>query len=103
MWYNFLLEKNIVPDFLIRTGIRKLLRQRLNEENKGSSDAQQKHLQGLVEELKKSPIAMETGTANEQHYEVPTRFYQYCLGKHLKYSSGYWKEGVKDIDTSEKN
>lgn len=25
------------------------------------------------------------------------------MGKHLKYSSGYWKEGVMDIDTSEKD
>jgi cyclopropane-fatty-acyl-phospholipid synthase len=40
--------------------------------------------------------------ANEKRYEVPTEFYQYCLGKHLKYSSGYWKDGLNDIDTSEK-
>jgi cyclopropane-fatty-acyl-phospholipid synthase len=57
----------------------------------------------LIEELKNSPIAVNTVDANEQHYEVPTKFYQYCLGKHLKYSSGYWKDGVTDIDTSEKD
>lgn len=57
----------------------------------------------LIEELKTSPIAIETQAANEQHYEVPTEFYQYCLGKHLKYSSGYWKEGVTDIDISERD
>ncbi|MGZ3753258.1 MAG: SAM-dependent methyltransferase, partial [Mucilaginibacter sp.] len=47
------------------------------------------------------PIAVNTADANQQHYEVPTQFYQYCLGKNLKYSSGYWKDGVMDIDTSE--
>ncbi|MCE3225820.1 MAG: SAM-dependent methyltransferase [Bacteroidetes bacterium] len=103
MWYNSLLEKNLVPDFLIRTGIRKLLKQRLNDEKKTTPELQKHHLLSLVEELKKSPIAVHTKDANEQHYEVPTEFYKYCLGKHLKYSSGFWKNGVHDIDTSEKD
>lgn len=101
MWYTSLLEKNRIPDFLIRQGIRQLLKQRLADENKGNTEAQQAHLMSLIEELKNSPIAINTADANEQHYEVPTEFYQCCLGKHLKYSSGYWKQGVTDIDTSE--
>jgi cyclopropane-fatty-acyl-phospholipid synthase len=103
MWYNSLLEKDRIPDLLIRKGIRALLKQRLAQEDKGETEAQQAHLMKLIEELKSSPIAVNTADANEQHYEVPTQFYQYCLGKHLKYSSGYWKEGVTDIDTSEKD
>ena len=101
MWYNSLLEKNSIPDFLIRIGIRKLLKQRLIEEKKATVELQQDHLMQLITELKNSPIAINTAEANEQHYEVPTQFYQYCLGKNLKYSSGYWKEGVTDIDSSE--
>jgi cyclopropane-fatty-acyl-phospholipid synthase len=103
MWYESLLEKDRVPDFLIRRGIRQLLDQRLREENKGSAEAQQEHFMQLVRELESSDVAVNTKDANEQHYEVPTRFYQYCLGKHLKYSSGYWKPGVTDIDTSERD
>ena len=103
MWYNSLLEKDTLPDFIIRKGIRNLLKQRLQDENKGNTEAQQAHFMKLVEELKNSPIAINTSDANEQHYEVPTQFYQYCLGKHLKYSSGYWKDGVTDIDTSERD
>lgn len=103
MWYHSLLEKNKVPDSLIRIGIRKLLMNRLQEERKGNAEEQQQHLMQLIEELKNSPIAVNTGDANAQHYEVPTAFYQYCLGKHLKYSSGYWNDGVDDIDTSEKD
>ncbi|BAV09442.1 cyclopropane-fatty-acyl-phospholipid synthase [Filimonas lacunae] len=103
MWYNSLLEKDYFPDSLIRTGIRRLLKQRLQNENKGCTEVQQQHLLQLIQELKDSPIAVNTTDANEQHYEVPTRFYQYCLGPHLKYSSGYWKEGVTDIHTSEKD
>ena len=98
MFYDKLLEKDRIPDFLLRIGIRRLLKQRLISE-----ETKKKDLEKLIEELKNSPIAIETKAANEQHYEVPTQFYQYCLGKHLKYSSGYWKEGVTDFDTSEKD
>ena len=101
MWYDSLLEKNKVPDFLIRKGIRKLLKERLIQEKKTTVELQQAHLMKLIEELKSSPIAINTLEANEQHYEVPTKFYQYCLGRNLKYSSGYWKDGVNDIDSSE--
>ncbi len=101
MWFDSLLEQDKVPDFLIRTGIRRLLKQRLQDEDKGITEKQQQHLMQLVEDLKNSPIAVNTTDANEQHYEVPTQFYTYCLGKYLKYSSGYWKDGGTDIDTSE--
>jgi len=101
MWYDKIIEQNIVPDFLLRTGIRNLLKLRLQEEDLGDTEKQQAHLMGLIERLKASPIAVNTVDANQQHYEVPTQFYQYCLGKNLKYSCGYWKDGVNDLDTSE--
>lgn len=101
MWYDSLIEKNKLPDFVLRTGIRKLLKQRLDDEMAGDAEGQQSVFNRLLEELKNSPIAINTEDANQQHYEVPTAFYQYCLGKHLKYSSGYWNKGVNDIDTSE--
>jgi cyclopropane-fatty-acyl-phospholipid synthase len=103
MWYTPLLEKNRIPDFLIRKGIRDLLRARLAQEKQDTPEEQQAHLMRLIEVLKASPIAVNTIDANEQHYEVPTEFYQYCLGPHLKYSSGYWKPGVTDIETSERD
>jgi cyclopropane-fatty-acyl-phospholipid synthase len=101
MWYDKLIEQNKVPDILLRKGIRRLLKQRLDDENKGGVEAQQAHRMALIAQLKASPVAVNTVEANQQHYEVPTQFYQYCLGKNLKYSSGYWKEGVIDLDTSE--
>lgn len=103
MWYNTWLEKDLIPDFLIRTGIRKFLRQRLRDEHQANAGLQQKHLMTLIEELKNSPIAINTADANEQHYEVPTSFYQYCLGRNLKYSCGYWRDGVVDLNTSEED
>jgi cyclopropane-fatty-acyl-phospholipid synthase len=96
-----LLEKDLIPDLLIRTGIKILLSQRLEDEDKGSLEANRTALIEYIEKLKKSPIAVDTRAANEQHYEVPTEFYQYCLGKRLKYSGGYWPDGVTNLDESE--
>ena len=96
-----LLEKNWLPDWLIRIGIRRLLRQRLREEGQGDPCRQQAHLLALINELKRSPIAIETQAANAQHYEVPTRFYQLCLGQRLKYSSGLWTGEVASLDEAE--
>ena len=96
-----LLERNLLPDPLLRFGIRRLLAQRLREEDKGSAEAQRAHLQALIGELRRSPIAIETAAANEQHYEVPTRFYQLCLGPRLKYSGALWPVGVTTLAEAE--
>jgi cyclopropane-fatty-acyl-phospholipid synthase len=57
----------------------------------------------LLDELKSSPIAVNTTDANEQHYEVPTEFYRMVMGKHLKYSCGYWKHKNTSQDASEED
>ncbi len=103
MWYSSLIEKDLLPDFVVRYGIRKLLAERLKDEDKGNAEAQQRHFMELLEELKASPIAVNTEDANAQHYEIPADFFQLVMGKHLKYSSGYWKDGVTSIDVSEKD
>jgi cyclopropane-fatty-acyl-phospholipid synthase len=98
-----LLKKNLLPDSAIRAGIRRLLKQRLAEEKKSTPDEQQNHFNSLLEICRNSPIAIETKAANEQHYEVPTEFYQYCLGPNLKYSSGFYKEGVTSLEQAERD
>ncbi len=91
-------EAGIVPDFLIRMGIRQLLRQRLKSEiAKGKLES----IDAFVRELENSPIAIETDKANEQHYELPSAYFSLVLGKHRKYSGTYWPEGTMDLDVSE--
>lgn len=82
-----LLESDLVPDFLIRRRIRSLLAARLREEDQHDPERQQQRLIDFIRRLCQSPVAIKTAAANEQHYEVPTEFYQRVLGKHLKYSS----------------
>jgi cyclopropane-fatty-acyl-phospholipid synthase len=85
-------EKGWVPDALIRWGIRRLLRVRLRQEDRGGVEAQTQALQAFIRELKAGPIAVHTAAANEQHYELPTEFFRLCLGKHMKYSGGLWQD-----------
>lgn len=101
MWVETLLERNLLPDPLIRTGIRRRLAEKLREEGKGTEEERLQRLRNFVQELKQSPIAVDTEAANEQHYEVPPGFFEAVLGKHLKYSCGYWPEGVRDLNASE--
>jgi cyclopropane-fatty-acyl-phospholipid synthase len=96
-----LLERDLLPDFLIRLGIRRLLAERLREEDKGDPEAQQAHFMRFVESLRASPVAIETQAANEQHYELPCEFFELVLGRHLKYSSCYFDPGVTSLDEAE--
>ncbi len=92
-----LLEKNLLPDWLIRIGIRRLLAQRIREETARYDRA------AYVADLKNRALAEKTAAANEQHYEVPTSFYQYCLGKRLKYSGCLYPTGKESLDQAEEH
>ncbi|MET0656547.1 MAG: cyclopropane-fatty-acyl-phospholipid synthase family protein, partial [Steroidobacteraceae bacterium] len=96
-----LLERGRLPDGVIRWGIRRYLRQRLAQEHRGTPEAQQAHLMRFVAQLKESAIAIETHAANDQHYEVPSRFFQHALGPQLKYSCCYYATGHESLDDAE--
>ena len=85
-----LIYKNIIPDFLIRYGIRVQLRHRLLDLRQEDVEKELTAKQATVQQLSQMPIAVETAAANEQHYEVPAAFYNLCLGPSKKYSSGLW-------------
>jgi len=96
-----LAEKGVLPDTLIRFGIKRLCSQRLAEATSFSEDEMEKEHATWIDVLKESPIALVPEKANEQHYEVPPRLFELVLGKKLKYSSGFWPEGVSTLDQSE--
>ena len=92
-----LLEKNLLPDRLVRFGIRRLLAQRIREESARYDRT------AYVADMKTRALAEQTAAANEQHYEVPTPFYQYCLGKRLKYSGCLYPTGRESLDEAEEH
>ncbi|RAP33136.1 SAM-dependent methyltransferase [Candidatus Marinamargulisbacteria bacterium SCGC AG-439-L15] len=94
-----LLGSGLLSDTLLRQGIRFLLKQRLQEEKKNYRSSSWETT--LIKRLKSSPIALSTDSANEQHYEIPSRFYELVLGPYLKYSSGYWNDSAPSFSDTE--
>ena len=96
-----LAEKGLLPDAIIRLGIRRLCRQRLVDASNTNETLMEQEHAAWIDVLKESPIALVPEKANEQHYEVPPRLFELVLGDRLKYSSGLWPEGVSSLDESE--
>ncbi|HTY92296.1 MAG TPA: cyclopropane-fatty-acyl-phospholipid synthase family protein [Steroidobacteraceae bacterium] len=85
-----LAERGLLPDRVIRAGIRSLLDQRLKSlPHRGGPHAPE-YLERFTSTLAASSIATLTDKANEQHYELPAAFFRLVLGPHLKYSSAFW-------------
>jgi cyclopropane-fatty-acyl-phospholipid synthase len=55
----------------------------------------------FVQQLRESPVAINTVDANRQHYDVPARLFELTLGPHLKYSSCYWAKGDESLPEAE--
>jgi cyclopropane-fatty-acyl-phospholipid synthase len=100
-WQLRLLDKRLIPDFMVRAYIRRVLARRLREQDRGEVSRQQDALRDFLRELRAGPIALDTDRPNDQHYEVPTEFFRCVLGQRLKYSAGYWPQGVQTLDAAE--
>lgn len=94
---NQLAESGLVPDALIRQGVRRLCAERKAEIGGRNG----KDLEEFVVMMNDSPIALVPDVANEQHYEVPARFFDLVLGTHRKYSCCYWGGNVRNLDEAE--
>jgi len=94
-------EKGLLPDALIRAGIRKLCRERLQEIAVDDATQANERLFTLVEQMQQSTIALVPELANKQHYEVPAEFFKLCLGPNRKYSSAFFPEGVTELGLAE--
>jgi hypothetical protein len=96
-----LAERGLIGDSLIRLGIRRLVSQRLREQQVGGVEAQRERQRTLIAAMRASPIALHVDTANRQHYEVPAEFYEHVLGPRRKYSACLWPAGVTELTDAE--
>jgi len=94
-------ERGLLPDALIRFGIRRLCAERLRAERAGGASAQAARFEERLAELRRSAVAIHTEAANAQHYELPPAFFEACLGKRLKYSCAYFPSGDEGLDQAE--
>ncbi len=96
-----LAERGLLPDALVRLGIRRLCADRLRAERTGGPAAQTLRQTQLINMLRQSPVAIETAAANTQHYELPPAFFEQCLGPRLKYSCCHYPNGVESLAEAE--
>jgi len=94
-------EQGLVPDRVVRIGIRRLLKERLDEVHATDAEAAEAASQAFIDDMRRAPIALVPEKANEQHYEVPAGFFSKTLGPHRKYSSCYWEDGVQELAQAE--
>lgn len=88
------IDSGLVPEPVLRAGIRAICALRLRQERARDPAA-------LVDALRASEVAIATDAANAQHYEVPPEFFVRVLGPHLKYSACYWPAGVATLAAAE--
>lgn len=91
-----LAESGLLPDRMLRWGIRRLLAQRLRETQQCQRSAAE-----WIDCLSQRPLAEATEAANAQHYEIPADYFRKVLGPHLKYSSGYWTDASESLEQAE--
>lgn len=94
-------EQGLVPDRVVRAGIRRLLQQRLQEIECNDNATAADRLSTFIEMMDGSPIAPIPEKANEQHYEVPAAFFAEVLGQHRKYSCCYWSDETQTLEQAE--
>lgn len=95
------LERNLLPDAVVRRLTRLLLASRLRLGYLPSADLQLASLLDFKRSLEDMPIAVETDKANSQHYELPTSFFKLVLGKNLKYSCCYFQDKSSTLEDAE--
>lgn len=94
-------EQGLVPDHVIRLGIRRLLRERLAEVYADDAEQAAQLADAFHVSLQAKPLALVPEKANAQHYEVAAAFFAAVLGQHRKYSCCWWPSGVTTLDEAE--
>ena len=94
-------EQGLVPDAVIRAGIRRLCEQRLTEIAATDCESASQFVERFVSSMEASDIAPLPHLANDQHYEVPAQFFALALGPHRKYSSAWWPQGTTSLADAE--
>jgi cyclopropane-fatty-acyl-phospholipid synthase len=96
-----LAERGLVPDPLVRAGIRALLRGRLRRERRRDPGSPAARAERWRSATAAGPLALVPEAANAQHYELPPEFFRLVLGPRLKYSGCLWSAGVGTLAAAE--
>jgi len=98
-----LAERGLIPDWFCRKGIRSLIALRIKQERSDSDEENRRKAAELLARLRTSSVAVHPDKANEQHYELPSEFFQKILGVNLKYSCCHWSKENLSLDEAEES
>lgn len=98
---DWLLDGGYLPHPVIRVGIRRQLAGRIASIGSASLAEAYERKADFVDALRSRPIAVETATANKQHYEVGTGVLAACLGPRMKYSCCLYPAGRETLAQAE--
>lgn len=98
---DWVLDGGYLPQAVIRLGIRLQLRDRIRIIQSTSLEEAYKTKMQYIKALRTRSMAIETKTANTQHYEVGTGVLQACLGPRMKYSSCLYPTGKETLGQAE--
>jgi cation-transporting P-type ATPase 13A2 len=98
---DWILDGGYLPHAVIRLGIRRQLLSRIKLIESSSLATDYERKMSYVQSLRTRPIAIETSTANQQHYEVGTGVLQACLGPRMKYSCCLYPQGGETLAQAE--
>jgi len=102
MWYEFIVNKGVLPDLAVRFIVRLLLK-RYSKKFQSMNATRIKEIQNIfLADANREDIALATKEANQQHYEIDTIFYQNILGQSLKYSGSQWSKESIGLDEADK-
>ncbi|MGK2933402.1 MAG: SAM-dependent methyltransferase [Solirubrobacterales bacterium] len=90
-----------IPDSTLRFASRRAAAARTRHEERGGVEGQEKRLKEIVARMSYGPIAEQVQIANEQHYEIPSEFFELFLGPRRKYSSAVWSKGQTSLEAAE--
>jgi len=85
------------PDWLTRAAIRYLVGRTRRRLARDLPDADAR----FALDMARYPIAIATDAANEQHYEIPERFFSLVLGPQRKYSCCLYEDASASLEVAE--
>ena len=94
-------EHGLVPDGIVRAGIRRLCELRLQEIGAASCETSAQACEAFVKAMDAAEIAPDPALPNAQHYELPAEFFGLVLGPQRKYSCAFWDDGTLDLGAAE--
>jgi len=101
MWYEFLIDKGLLPKSVIKNSVKYMLNKYISNSSKLSDSEILKIQKDFCLKHSHGPVAKSTDDANNQHYQFPIEFFKTVLGPKLKYSGSFFENQSSNLENAE--